>query len=457
MPRHARLAALLLLVPLLSGCIGTDPGEDAVVDPARADGVSIRLTEPVELTGEEGGFEPSIAVGPNGTVYVTAAPTSRPAAGDQLSSWLWYAEDDGAGFDEVPSPANVHEAFPGFEGDVAVDAEGRLYFVDINLGDTIFHRWAPGPSWESSRPLATSIPVDDRPWLAAHGDGVVYLLLNDGEPLPAPENLLEGDATPGDKWLFVSEDAGRTWTLGRQISQGEDWCQIDASPDDDRTLLLVCQPGFSAEGEATVRLSTDRGAAVEDVHSLDLTHGPGFLVPGAAIDPGGSLYGAYVDERVEASQTQAWTWAGEEPGRLRYTVSTDGGQTFSDHDVTPFEARFSTLDASAGRSGTLALTFYATQDLAPDEETEWYPYLMVSANATAEDPSWTTVRLLDEPSGTGPTPPFDFFQNAIGPDNAVHVVLQRNIPHDPVRDGVVSGIPADVLYVRQTSGPNLGG
>lgn len=450
----ARWTAPLVLLALAAGCLGAGPTDD--VEPAAAgEAPTLALTDPIQLTDEEG-FEPSIAVGPEGTVYATAAPTSRPHAGEQLSSHLWYAED-GEAWAEVPSPGQAHQAFPGFEGDVAVDGEGRLYFVDINLADTFLHRWSPGPTWELSRPLATTIPIDDRPWLAAHGDGVVYLLLNNGPAMPAPEGLLAGDTSEGDKWLFVSEDGGETWTPGRQVSDGEAWCQLDASPADDETVLLVCEPPWGTAGEATVRLSTDRGRTFEDVHRPGLDRGAGFLVPGAAVDDAGALYGAYVDERIETGGFQEFGWAGDEPGRLRVTVSPDGGDTWSDHDITPFEARYSTVDVAAGSPGTVAVTFYATEDLEPGEDTPWYPYLMVTDDATSEDLNWTLERLLDEPAGTGPTPPLDFFQNAIGPDDAVHVVLQKNKPYDVTRDGPASGIPADVLYVRQTAGPNLEG
>lgn len=42
-------------------------------------------------------------------------------------------------------------------------------------------------------------------------------------------------------------------------------------------------------------------------------------------------------------------------------------------------------------------------------------------------PKWHLARLADRPSGTNEDPPQDFFECAIGPEDDLHVVFQREL------------------------------
>lgn len=430
--------------------------KDGSVTTPTSGGPAVEFTNPTVVGEDKRAFEPSISIGPEGTVYVTAAPTKRPGPGTELASFLWYSTDGGESWESMPSPADAHTRFAGFEGDIAVDDEGQLFFIDTNLADMNFHRWGPDQTWELSRPMATNQLVNDRPWVAAHGDGVVYLLANSALVLSAPEQT-GGQQILTQYRLSVSEDGGQTWTPGKQLANG--FCQAHASPVDDETLLVACHEWeeWTAEGEpagATLHLTRDRGSTFEVVHNLSFEQSPVSQTPGPAIDDDGTLYTAVLDDDSKFGSGEG-SYLGSEPGLVRYVVSQDGGSTWTEHDITPFQARFGHLHAASGPPGTLAIAFYATPDLEPDEESPWYPYAMVSANATAPSPGWQTVRLLDEPSANQASPPEDFLQTDVGPDGAVHVVFQRHVPHDPLTDGAGDGIPEKIHHVRQLAGPNL--
>ena len=442
------LVPILLAALALAGCMQSAapaalaPGADLPEAPRL-------VSEPVVLTVEGPGFEPSIDVAPDGTVYAAAAKTARPNEGTRLASWLWHSTDGGATFRDLPSPAGVHRLMFGFEGDTAVDARGRFYFSDTWLPDNAIHRWSPGsgrPAWDFSRPVqGTTAALDDRPWLSAHGDGVVYLLSNNGPAVPSAGGLLRGDAGASRIHVFVSQDGGLTWSLGHGFPASR-FCQVAASPADDATAYVVCDEAEGKGAPVRVWRSGDRGATWTDAFVAEHAIGTGFLSPTVAVDAAGRPYAAWQDERVDWSGLQDTDWAGEAPGRLHVARPLGAAGAWETLDVTPFPGRFGMLHACAGSAGRLALTFYATFDLAVTDETEWRAYALLTQHADAAAPSWTLTPLLDEPASVGRWPPFDLFQCAVGPDDAVHAVVQRNRQGEPYEPG--DGIRADVLHVR---------
>lgn len=445
---------LLVLVAalLVAGC--ATPSRDGTGENVDAAGFETgpAFLPPVLLTTEGPGFEPSIDVAPDGTVYAAAAKTGRPNAGARLASWLWYSTDGGATFQDLPSPANAHRLMFGFEGDTAVDAKGRFYFMDTYLPDNAVHRWSPGadgvPAWDWSRPFqGTTSLLDDRPWVSAHGDGVVYLLSNNGGAFPAPGGLLRGDATSARIHLVASTDGGVTWSLGHAFPDSR-FCQVAASPADDATVYVVCDEGEGAGAPVRVWRSEDRGATWTGAYLSRHGIGTAYLTPAVAVDGAGTPYAAWLDDRVDWSGVQDADWNGDTPGRVvvaRPLAVAEAGAAWSEVDVTPFEGRFGMLHACAGSGGALALTFYATRSRTVDETTEWRAYALVSRDANAPSPTWTLSPLLDDVVAKGKYPPRDLFECAVGPDDAVHAVVQKN-RDEPRQPG--DGIRADVLYVR---------
>lgn len=436
------LAALVLLA--LAGCTEPVPSDaQAPAGPVPAV-PSLAFGAPVLLTTEGPGFEPSLDAAPDGTLYAAAAKTHRPNDGATVSSWLWHSRDGGATWKPLPSPANVHALVLGLEGDTAVDGMGRFYFADTWLADNAIHRWSPGtdgPVWDWSRPVqGTLAAIDDRPWLAAQGDGVVYLMSNNAAGQPA--RML----------LSISTDGGLTW-LDTHGFPGAQFCLPAASPADDHTVLVACMMGSGPGITMQVHRSTDRGATWAHEWTTVMRDGAGYLPPGAAFDPAGNAYVVWHDDRVDWSGLQDVTWAGDKPGHVGVARSLQGG-AWEAFDVTPFEGRFGMSHACAGRAGTFATIFYATRDLTPGDRSEWRAYAVVSSNADQPVPTWAWAPLADEPMAVGPVPPRDLFECAVTPDNAVHAILQRNTDRwGPGQPG--DGIQADVLQVTQVAGANL--
>lgn len=451
------LAIVLVGFVVTAGCIGGRAPADGVAPEASVppEATALDLTPPHVFTTPYGGFEPSIDVAPDGTVYVAAARLIRPPVGARTSSHLWYSPDAGSTWSELASPLGIHGLMPGLEGDAAVDSRGRYYLADIHLADTSLSRWSPGPNgptWDWSRPvLPSASPIDDRPFLTATGDGVLYLLINKGgtkeelghEVPPAPGSALAGDPS-GPIWLYVSRDAGLTWSL--PLSVGEDaFCQGGPDPTDPSRALYACFDVGQRDVPVKVWRASDFGAALELVVEFPLERGANYLSPVATIDEGGRGYAAWVDDYVEWSFRVEIAWVDPEPGVVRLAVQN--GSAWEVRDLTPFEGHFGMLHAVSGAAGAVALSFYATTDLTPDEATEWYPYLLKGRAVGTPDEQWATVRLVDEPLSVGTNPPRDIQQVALGPDGRAHAIFHRYRP----ASGPVTTLEntSDVLYVAE--------
>lgn len=399
----------------------------------------LAFRQPLQLNPDGHGFEPSIEAGPNGALFVTAARGGSSEPPGQRASWLWWSQDNGSTWQAPPSPQQVHEKQYGLEGDVAVDGGDRLYFVDTYAGDNTLSRWSPqgdGLSWDYSRPIQGTAGGDDRPWLAAHGDGTVYYLGNNGPAVPAPNNL-GGEPSASRIWLSVSEDGGQSFT---RVHGFEDswWCGLDASGADDTTLAVLCARMKGTyvfayhdlvEGyESVVYQSDDRGRSWTETKLKDYVQDPADGFPS-------------IDHGAQGAPYAVW---GEGTGPTEVFFARSTGSSWGVFEITPFEGTFEHAWVAAGPNGTVAVTFYATNDTSPTSSTTWHAYAMVTQDGTAVTPVWQLARLSSEPVAEGTTPPDDFFQSDIDPSGALNVVYARAM-----------GFPEDVLFTRQIAGPNV--
>src|ERR1700704_6364293 len=147
-----------------------------------------------------GGYEPGIAIDKYGNIFVTAhkqnhcdAVASDPNAPDgvRAQSWMWTSSD-GVNFVDMPGLKNLAAAPDqldvGDEGDIALDDAHHFYFVDTKVVDDSFTRWtvnglgASHMTQDIHRPVIPSLmPVDDRPWVTAHGATTVMYAGNVGD------------------------------------------------------------------------------------------------------------------------------------------------------------------------------------------------------------------------------------------------------------------------------------
>src|SRR5438045_950288 len=147
-------------------------------------------------------------------------------------SWAWYSTD-GVKFHDLPglTDLSLEQHDFGDEGDLALDDAGHLYFVDTNVLDATFTRWSTTDrgkvTFESHRPLIPAAQlVDDRPWVTAHGDGVVFYLGNEGDKVTYPLGQGTGSGFgPGRYTVYASYDAGESFNSIGYTLKDSGWCR----------------------------------------------------------------------------------------------------------------------------------------------------------------------------------------------------------------------------------------
>lgn len=408
---------------------GTQPPETTEVDDP-----ALGFADPIMPFGDVASFEPSIEVASDGTLYVTAAQGGTTTHRISHSSLLRYSTDGGATWRKLPSPLQVHERQGGFEGDLAVDAQDRVYFVDTYLADNTLSRWTSGPggpTWDVSRPVQGTPRIDDRPWLAAHGDGVVYYAGNNGLAAGADEVDEERDV---DRiGLSVSEDGGRTFQLRKQFEDSA-FCVPSASPTDDQEVVAICSHGTESANVSHVRhavhVSQDRGQTWKSTELRPATGPAATFFPAATHDADGTPFAVWGE--------------GESPTRLFVARRVAG--TWQVLNVTPFEGEFRRTWIDAGPDGTVAAVFYGALDAPGPRGKVWHAYALLSTEAEAPNPTWGLSRISKEPVVEGAEAPGDFFQPAFAPDGRLHVVYDH---------GAGSTASRETYYTHQTRGPNL--
>jgi hypothetical protein len=453
---------------------------------------------PVRLPTFEscGGYEPGIALDKFGNIYVTAhkqnhcdavADDPQAPAGVRAQSWLWTSTD-GVNFKDMPGLANL-PADPGSldvgdEGDIALDDAGHFYFVDTKIADDSFSRWTvtgagtKKMTQDIHRPVVpTLVPVDDRPWVVAHGANTVLYAGNVGDKDTYNMGSVAAGCTgtgilppqpgqyqqpPGGRYsVFLSHDAGATFDPVGCTLPDSGWCR----PAADHTagslyLYMVCtddaraddevntsgDPGFTA-GTLYSYVSANDGATWtryrigsynSDLPGGGETNDIGW--PQVVVAKDGSLYALFNDPVTGTDSTGAKI---KVDSRLHLYHSTTHGRTWTMQDVTP---------ANEG------LIRYSWVDIAPDGKTIGVGY---ETHATL-DGNWHVYAgkspgfgsavnyVLVDPVETAPPGDFnfgDFFE--VGFDNLgrLDVVYTRCtdlVPGDDTTDCLNS----DVMFAR---------
>src|SRR5437868_15215667 len=136
------------------------------------------------------GYEPAVYTDHFGNIFATAhkenwqlavSPDPNSPTYTRSMSWAWASSDGGRSFADLPglTMLSLEQHDLGDEGDMAVDDANHLYFVDTNVTDVTFTSWdiygLGQYVLDQHRPLLPAgVPVDDRPWGTAHGDGQVF-------------------------------------------------------------------------------------------------------------------------------------------------------------------------------------------------------------------------------------------------------------------------------------------
>ncbi|HVM10957.1 MAG TPA: sialidase family protein [Actinomycetota bacterium] len=411
---------------LLTGPTGAGADEP---DAPACDQRAPTFRPPLRL-GNGYGYEPGIEMDSQGTIFVTAHKLSLVAEGDRLASWLWRSTDDGRSFQDMSGVDGFPKLLWALEGDFAVDEKDRLYWVDTWAADNHFIRWSNrGTTVDFLRPfVASGQPVDDRPWLAAHGDGYVYYM----------GNMAVG--TPAHARLFVnrSTDGGQTFDPVGFSFPNSNWGFLDADPTSPYVYAVMDETNTS---NMVAWVSPDRGS----------TWTRRVIAPVSPARAGSDLeFPSMAVSPVDGTVYALW----DNNSGIFLAESRDRGTTWTVHNVTPFAGGYSFPWVTVGPTGDVGIIFSADpQSVAGNG---YFVYGMVwrpgsdclldpeNPGSMCTGPSRIYGRL--QPGSTGDrASQADFFQVEMSADNAL------NVPWTDRNQGSI------IEYTRQSAGPNMDG
>jgi hypothetical protein len=337
--------------------------------------------------------EPEIKADIWGNVYVTAIH-GYPGGVD-----LWKSTDKGATFSYLGIPDGTQDKCVtgvtpciggGGGGDDSIDvSSGGYLYISSLLPSTVTMSVSydggiggaePGQKWEVN-PASSTIPVNDREWVAAYGPQTVYMTFDQ-----APVNTTI--------WFTKSTDAGKTWsapsmliplqTLSRENNLGVD--QFNGN-------IYTTYTPTGKPYELHLLKSTDGGGTWANtiIYSAPATNCLENAFPILAVDRGGNIHVVF---------TQS-TGCGPAPGRTNahvYLISSgDGGSTWtSPLKIDSGSGNNSTVMPyiAAGSPGVVDVTWYGSTMTSPDnapsaaDHSDWWNvYFAQVTNALQANPT----------------------------------------------------------------------
>ena len=358
MRRFALTSSLLLLVAVLSI-------PRAVAEPAPFGFAKPFLVDPERAGGEPSIFQITTGKYTGEYLYASHAGTThlyRDGLAMPLDfvgpyrnqTYIWrgatptkwsFVDIHGTGF---------HSTATGFsDPDFAQDDAGNVYETEIDLVNVaVSSSNDGGQTWTGQAYAQTG----DRPWLAAQGDGIVYLALD-----------ITPSQCPGMYTIYKSTDHGLTFpttTCPSQTYQDGSGLFGTGKPIVDTKTHALLQPALLQNADGTnigvgVEKSTDGANTFKGTVIDKVPHLFGFFPSPVTEDAAGNLYLVWGEARAKNPNKAV---------SVDYAYSTDHGATWSApirvgsalHDLpgSPFWPW-----AAAGQDGRLGIAWYQSDKL----------------------------------------------------------------------------------------------
>ncbi len=376
---RVQVVAFSTVNELYSGVASVGPPPVDQVRLAKYKRGKFTFTQPQQMVGPNGvvfgvqDLEPRSAYDTSGNIYV-AAIQGIPAGTD-----VWKSSDGGTSFTYLGQPDGAQAASamagrtPGAGGgdeDIAVGAAGRVYVTSLWLGSvTMCNSFDGGMTW-AANPISTTVPLDDRQWIASYKDNEVYMTFKQlGVLLVGTESI----------FVLKSFDGGLTFPQVTEATTPE----LGVQPDDQGNIavdqnngnvytVFIGNPGNSVY----VARSTDGGKSFTLllVHQGPVGDSYQNVFPIVAVDRGGNLHVVYSNGTniyLTSSSDQGTIWTA--PVRVNNGTETKTA-------LAPW--------IDAGDAGKVDIMWWATpsaNSLAADAQ--WKVYFAQTQNAFAKTPT----------------------------------------------------------------------
>jgi hypothetical protein len=331
--------------------------------------------------------EPEIKVDLFGNVYVTAIH-GYPGGVD-----LWKSTDKGASFAYLGIPDGTEDkcvtgvtpciaGAGGGDDSIDVSSGGYLYVSSL-LPSTVTMSVSydggiggalPGQKWEVN-PASSTIPVNDRQWVAAYGPQTVYMTFDQ-----APVNTTI--------WFTKSTDAGKTWSAPSMLIplttlRRENNIAVDQFNGNIYTTYTPSGKPY----ELHLLKSTDAGATWTNsiIYSAPANACLENAFPIIAVDRGGNVHVGFTQSTGCTARTNAHVFLVSSPdGGLTWTspLQIDSGSG-NNSTVMPWIV--------AGSPGVVDVTWYgstmSSPDSVPSNQSQWWNvYFAQVTNAMQANP-----------------------------------------------------------------------
>jgi len=431
------------------------------------------------------GYEPSLSIDSEGNLFVTAHKDLRwggegnpfaPVIGGNLdtwyacedgemtswdywASWFWISNDGGEtwghGENFEPTPGNLVNSAVGSvsgsgseclgdEGDIAVDANDVVYYLDTTLEDNWWHKFTDGGNTYISPSVCErmqTMAADDRPWVSTQGDGIIHYLGNSGASPP------ECTADVGRYWYYHSESGGAPFSQCYAMPGG--WSTI-SSQNNGPYVFVAQEDADSDSGTVQVRVSPEYGRGT----------GPGpsdgtWLEPVTVGPRTGNCPEGYPVVNNNEGGMVVVTWAdcpngNTGPWEMNVAVSYDNGTNWSNWNATPFDRGIAMYPfVSITEDNIVSISFYGLdfdQDNSQDgyvEGKKWYLYAG-ALRSPMENDTWDfkvvdptplhTVTSYEQSEGDTHAL-HDFFETVMSPDGDwIGIAYQENVGEHPFEE-----------------------